>query len=222
MMSDALDCFAAEGRVLVRRRDCARHVVTWCRDEIDLPAAADEFSEVAAVAVDAGRTRCGRVLVHAQQTPGPNGLWPNPLRWAGSRQNGSQAGCLAAAATRPLQHQSTYQQDAADGGNTCQAEPSERQRSATRVAGGLEGTRPALRAMGALDGTRKRDGGKDERGGRDRGKNQNLLHEPLPPQVWRHQYHIVPESTANQSWLRITASDPPEGLNSLPPEEPDY
>src|SRR3954467_9492844 len=181
MMSDALDCFAAEGRVLVRRRDCARHVVTWCRDEIDLPAAADEFSEVAAVAVDAGRTRCGRVLVHAQQTPGPNGLWPNPLRWAGSRQNGSQAGCLAAAATRPLQQQSAYQQDAADGGNTRQAKPSERQRSATRVAGWLEGTRPALRAVGALERIRESTGGEDQRGRHHRGKNQNLFHNlPLP------------------------------------------
>jgi len=183
MVSDALDRLAAEDGLLVRRRDFARHVVTWRRDEIDLPAAANEFSEVAAVAVDAGRTRCGCVLVHAQQTPGANPPWLYPFRCAGSRQNESQAGCLAAAATRPLQHQSAYQQHAADRGNARQVEPRERQRSATRIAGWLEGPRPALGAVGALDRIRKRDRRESQRDDHDRDKNQNPLHGHLSLQV---------------------------------------
>ena len=70
------------------------------------------------MAVDARRTRGGCVLIYAQQTPGPNWLlWLIPFRCAGQRQNRSQPGCLAAAATRPLQRQSGYQQQAAYDGN---------------------------------------------------------------------------------------------------------
>ena len=117
-------------------RDFARHVIAGRRDQVDLPAALDELREVAAMAVDAGCVRGGCVLIHAEQTPGPNRLlWLNPFRRAGSRQNRSQVGSLAAAATRPLQRQSTEQQQTAHGGNPRQTEPSERQRAATVPVG---------------------------------------------------------------------------------------
>ena len=58
-----------------------------------MPAAPDELGEVAAVAVDAGRIRRGCVLVHAQQTAGPNWLlWldPVPMRRVAAERESSR------------------------------------------------------------------------------------------------------------------------------------
>src|SRR5690242_21930058 len=70
VVSGALDGLGADGSSPIFVGYGPGHVVARRRDQIDVPTALDELCEVAAVAVDAGRTRRWRVLVHAQKSPG--------------------------------------------------------------------------------------------------------------------------------------------------------
>jgi len=88
VMCDSIDDLTTEGAPAVLRRDRSRHVVAWRGDEIDLPAARDELGEVAAMSVDAGRTRRRGMLVDAEKSPGTYYMFrPEPLVRVIAQQN---------------------------------------------------------------------------------------------------------------------------------------